>query len=565
MAEEPGSASLIRRHADVQAAVSHVLAHARDVEDAFEELLPAVATALEWDYAGIWRVNEAGTRIACRHVWYGPGIGLAEFAQASRALSFGPGEGLPGRVWASAAAEWLEDVSGPRFPRVEAARRAGLRGGLAFPVRDSQVRAVIECFTRAAEGADPVLLRLVEAIGHQIGQFFYRRAAEARVEENEARYRAIVRGALDAIIAIDADGVVTEFNPAAERLFGYTRDEAVGQEMAALIIPPSFREAHRAGLTRQRETGESHILERRLELAACNKANAEFPVELTITRLPLAGGRPAFIGFVRDITERQQHEREREALLAGEREARGEAVEANRLKDEFLTALSHEMRTPLNAVLGWAHLLLSGRLADDRRGEALRAILRNAEAQAKLVNDLLDMSAFVTGQARLDLAPVDLAQVVDAAVQTVRPSLDARRLDLAVAVAPAVVHGDRLRLQQVFWNLLANAVKFTPAGGSVTVTGGPAGERAVVAVTDTGSGIDAALLPFVFDRFRQGSTSPAAGGGVGLGLAIVRHLVEAHGGEVQAASAGPGQGASFTVSLPLAADAGAPDRPPAAP
>jgi PAS domain S-box-containing protein len=243
-------------------------------------------------------------------------------------------------------------------------------------------------------------------------------------------------------------------------------------------------------------------------------------------------------------------------LLDSERVARAEAERVSRMKDEFLAVLSHELRTPLNAVMGWAHMLSAGALPEDKRTHATDSILRNAKAQSRLIEDLLDMSRIISGRLSLELAVVDLCDVVDAAVNMVRPSAVARDIELTVT-APSrsfLVRGDAGRLQQTVWNLLTNAIKFTPAGGHVRVELHDTGERVVVSVIDTGAGIAPEFLPHVFDRFRQADASVTRGhGGLGLGLSIVRSLVELHGGTVHASSAGANQGATFTIELPKAA------------
>jgi signal transduction histidine kinase len=232
-----------------------------------------------------------------------------------------------------------------------------------------------------------------------------------------------------------------------------------------------------------------------------------------------------------------------------------QAQEANRLKDEFLATLSHELRTPLNAIVGWVHLLRGGRLAPDTAAHALEVVARNAEAQNQLIADILDVSRIVSGRLRLEVSAVDLAHVVSAALDTVRPAADAKgvRLESALqAGEAATVAGDPGRLQQVVWNLLSNAIKFTGEGGTVSVQLEVTAAQARLTVTDSGVGIRPDFLPHVFQLFRQAdSSSTRAHGGLGLGLAIVRHLVELHGGTVQAWSAGTGQGARFTVELPL--------------
>jgi PAS domain S-box-containing protein len=254
--------------------------------------------------------------------------------------------------------------------------------------------------------------------------------------------------------------------------------------------------------------------------------------------------------------ERIRIERERELLLVSEQAARRDAEAANRAKDEFLATLSHELRTPLNAIVGWAHLLKTGQLDEGQRTRAVDVIDRNAKAQSQIVADVLDVSRIVMGKLRLDVRPVLLSDVVEEALDTLRPAAAAKdiRLEATLGEAPHI-SGDPDRLQQIVWNLLSNAIKFTPAGGSVRVRLRRANGHADVVVEDTGVGIRPDFLPHVFERFRQSdSSSTRAHGGLGLGLALVRHLVELHGGTVSAESRGEGQGATFTVRLPLMLD-----------
>jgi signal transduction histidine kinase len=244
---------------------------------------------------------------------------------------------------------------------------------------------------------------------------------------------------------------------------------------------------------------------------------------------------------------------DRAHLLARAEEARFEAEAANRAKDEFLATLSHELRTPLNAILGWAEMLLLKSSDPALLERGLTSISRSARAQAQLIEDLLDVSGIISGKMRLDARPIELAPVVEAALESVRPAALAKEIRLQRVFAPlGAVHGDPDRLQQVVWNLLANAVKFTPKGGEVQVRVRRVDAHAEILVADSGVGIAPDLLPHVFERFRQADSSTRRQyGGLGLGLAIVRHLVELHGGTVEARSAGEGKGAAFTVSLPL--------------
>ncbi|MFL6195983.1 MAG: response regulator [Thermoanaerobaculia bacterium] len=300
------------------------------------------------------------------------------------------------------------------------------------------------------------------------------------------------------------------------------------------------------------------VEERTAELAEANSALRKMYDELEV----LVERRTAELSVAnqelkKEIRNREWAERERARLLVLEQAARKQAEEANRTKDEFLATLSHELRTPLNAILGWVQVLRTGKLDADSAARALETIERNARSQAQLIADLLDVSRIITGKLRLEFRPVELPRIIDAALESVRPAADAKGILLEVSLAPipSPVLGDPDRLQQVVWNLLSNAIKFTPRGGRVEVKLRGTGTSAAIRIADTGMGIRPDFLPYVFDRFRQAeSSSTRSHGGLGLGLSIVRHLVEHHGGTVEVESAGENQGAAFTVQLPLRAE-----------
>jgi len=364
-------------------------------------------------------------------------------------------------------------------------------------------------------------------------------------------------------VIVDADGRIVLTNMHADRLFGYDRDDLLGQPVE-ILVPVRDRAAHARHRARYFESARVRPMGAGLELYGRRKDGTEFPVEISLSPLRTEEGTFA-ISAIRDTTDRKAADEERARLL----HERAAHAEASRLKDEFVATVSHELRTPLNAVMGWTSMLLADTLGPAEARHAIETIGRNAGALARLLGDLLDISRIVTGKLRLETAVVDLADTLRAAVEAVRPAADAKRvrLDWAVADAPpCLVDGDAGRLQQSIWNLLVNAVKFSDEAGRVEIHLGRSDRHVRLVVRDHGRGIAPDFLPHVFDRFRQSDTG-ATDGGLGLGLAIVRSVVELHGGTVEAQSEGPGRGATFTLLIPAAdvrSDAGATREPPVA-
>jgi signal transduction histidine kinase/integral membrane sensor domain MASE1 len=423
------------------AAVGEILSASRDLATVAPAVLQGICVNLDWQVGALWLVDRAANRLRCVALWGADGLNIVPFETAARERVFTPGFGLPGQVWASGRATWMENVlKDANFRRRDAARQAGVRGAFALPIcLGDDVLGVIECFRETIEPPDPDLLQTLSTVGNQVGQFIAR---------------------------------------------------------------------------------------------------------------------------TRDLAARQQAERDREELLRREATARSEAEAANRAKDEFLATLSHELRTPLNAIVGWTRMLQDRMLDPAATRRALEVIDRNAQLQAQLVDDILDVSGIVSGKLRLERSPVDLGAIVGAALDAVRPAADAKqvRLDSRMRAASPTIEADHKRLQQVVWNLLSNAVKFCEPQGFVSVDIDDAEpDRVRIRVQDDGAGIEPAFLPYVFERFRQGDGSVSRRyGGLGLGLAIVRHLIELHDGTVSAESPGIGLGSTFTIELPRQAAAAFP-------
>jgi PAS domain S-box-containing protein len=362
-------------------------------------------------------------------------------------------------------------------------------------------------------------------------------------DENDGRYRRLVEGVQDyAILLLDAQGCIVNWPPAAERMSGYVAAEMLGRSFGVVCGDSnSAGQESDAAFELAAKEGKCEV-----DLACFKKTGDRFWADLAVASLRDESGKlDGFSLVMRDVTERQDAHQQRAQELA----------EDNRLKDEFLATVSHELRTPLNSILGWAQLLRSGRLDESNWDRAIQTIELSAKTQARLIDDLLDVSRIITGKMQLDVRPIRLSEIIRPAIETIQPAADAKgiRVETKLDSTTALVSGDPNRLHQVAWNLLSNAIKFTPAGGLVHVRLEHRREHVEMTVKDSGIGIKAAFLPFVFDAFRQADSSTTrAHQGLGLGLAIVRRLVELHGGTVQAESPGIGQGSTFRVRIPTA-------------
>ena len=362
------------------------------------------------------------------------------------------------------------------------------------------------------------------------------------------------------------DGALLSLGQRWLTLTGLTREAALTTGWTD-VQHPETAAAVAAAWRHSVATGEPYDVEHRLRLAS---GEYRWMRSRAVPHRDAGGRVVRWYGTTEDVHDQKLLQEQNDRLLESERAARADAERAGRMKDEFLATLSHELRTPMNAILGWAQIIRGGGNDPADVEEGMAVIERNARAQAQIIEDLLDMSRIISGKVRLDVGRVDLASTVAAAVATARPTAEAKGVSLSSVLDPLAgitVAGDAGRLQQVLWNLLSNAVKFTPKGGRVQVVLERAGSHLQIVVADTGEGIAADFLPLVFDRFRQAdSTTTRRHGGLGLGLSIVKQLVELHGGSVRVESGGPGRGTTFVVALPITSvrpDAGpdAGDRP----
>ena len=375
---------------------------------------------------------------------------------------------------------------------------------------------------------------------------------QRKLFEAREQLAAIVEYSGEAIATKNLDGIIQTWNASAEKLFGYRADEIIGKPVTILIPPERLSEEEEI-LSRLRRG----LPAERLETIRLKKDGTSIPVSVTVS--PIKDPDGDVIGaskLIQDITARNRLEKQRQQLLAREQSLRAQAEAAGRMKDEFLATVSHELRTPLSAILGWATMLNRGQLEPAMASRGIESIERNAKAQAQLVEDLLDVSRIISGKMRLDIKPVILTSIINEALDVVRPAAEAKSIRLKVNIDSDSdqLRADPARLQQIIWNLVSNSIKFTPARGEVTLNVGRSASMAEISVSDTGEGINPKFLPYVFDRFQQADSSVTRKhGGLGLGLAITRHLVEMHGGTIEAHSEGEGRGATFTVKLPVPA------------
>jgi PAS domain S-box-containing protein len=589
----------LKRRLDAQFQVASILAASESVAAAAPALLEAIGENVGWELGQMWTVDRSADVLRAVAIWHAPLIQATEFEEASRNRTLGRGVGLPGRVWDAKASEWITDTANdPSFLRGAAAAKAGLSFAFGLPIMvDLEVSGVMEFFSRDAQIPDQSMLAIMSIVGQQIGHFVERKRAEeerAQIYDREQRSRQEVEAAIDRMRQVQSVTDVALAHLSMDELLAElltrVRDAMNVDTVAILLLEPEGNE-----LVAWAAKG----LEEEVDLGVRIPVGAGFAGKVSATRNPviindletadvlnplfkekgiksLLGvpllvegrvigvmhtGRFTRYEFTEDDTRLLQLVADRIALaienarlFEEERTARRDAEAASRAKDEFLTTISHELRTPLTPIIGWIHMIRNGILPEQETVHGLSVIEKNSYALKRLINDLLDMSAILSGKMRMEELPVSLEQVVREAIETVRPLAASRNIDLVVTFHDwqnEIVSGDRARLAQVFWNLLHNAIKFSAAGGRIEVDGEANEIETTVRIKDKGQGISAEFLPFVFERFRQADGSKTRSfGGLGLGLALVKSFVEAHKGTVTAESKGIDQGSCFTVTLP---------------
>jgi PAS domain S-box-containing protein len=498
----------------IELAVARALAEARTPEETYAQVMAAIGTVLGWELGAVWEVS-SGDVLRCVAVWQASEGDTREFRSLSEQMRFARGEGLPGRVWATGEAVWIADVvDDANFPRAQAAARNGLRAACCFPIQgECEIVGTMEFFARTLEEPSEALLSSMAVLGSLVGLFVERRRAEGAVRHGEALTGAILGSAQDAVITMDERGRIVEFNPSAERMFGYSADEAVGEDMAELVIPPSLRDPHRQGLARYLETGRTHYLDQRIELPAARCDGSEFPAELTITRIDLPGP-PMFTGFVRDISERKAAEAELVASRA--RLVETAATERRRLErnlhdgaQQYLNALALKLRIAADRVSEGPAVI--GRLLEEARADLARAV----EELRELARGIHPATLTEHG---LGVALAGLAE--RSPVQVSVTEVPAERLSETLEVAAYYVVAEGL----------TNIARYAEAdGASVSVVHKP--HVLVVEVLDDGVG--------------------GADASSGSGLRGLADRVEALGGKLTIDSP-PGAGTRLRAEIPAA-------------
>jgi PAS domain S-box-containing protein len=482
---------------------------------------------------------------------------LRDVTEATRLSA---GAGLAGEAAVQMGPKWMDDLS---VRRGYAGEDLGVNSGFAFPVYvDHRLAAVLEFLHVDLRPPSPLLLEVVAELGRELGMAAARIGDRVELIRSQhalrgtvQQLRQIIGTAHDAFVALDEDGVVTEWNAAAVDMFGWSRQEILGRPLVDTAVPERFREAHRAGILRLKKTGGPADFAQLSELSALHRDGREFPISLVVWE-PQSTGPYRFNAFIRDVSELKRAERASHDAHLREQDVVDELRRLDGIKTDFIANVSHELRTPLTSISGYLELLVEGAAGElsGEQSDMTSIVQRNTLRLLRLVEDILTVGKIDSGHFRPELVLTELGPLVTAAVQSVRPAAAAKSLtmELTCGPAPVVVRADPDQLDRALLNLVTNAVKFTSPGGSVLVDVQRHGGEVRITVADDGIGIPENELPLLFSRFFRSSLAVQHEiQGTGLGLAIVKHIVEHHSGRISVCSR-PGEGTTVTMVLPVA-------------
>jgi PAS domain S-box-containing protein len=507
------------------------IAQAETVDDAMRLTVREICKMADWKVGEAW--VRSGSKLECSPAWYAASNELDRF-RAPVGMTIDPGFGLPGHAWKTKKPVWMRDItSDPRFLRAAVAKEMGVGAGIAVPVLSGDVVvAVLVFFVFEPREEDEELIELVTVVAAQLGSLISRKQTEDALREREEQLGAVAETAVDAIVSADSRGRILFFNRAAERLFGYPAQDAIGKPLT-ILMPDRFRSPHERGFVRFLETGEARAVGKTLELAGRKRSGEEFPLELSLSTWH-AGGETFFTGFLRDISERK---RAQEILQR-----------SDLLKTAVLRAVSHDLRSPLTSIVAAGESIVSPNLDSQARGELASVIVDEASRLARLVDKLLDLSRLQGGAASPRLVWCSIEELFDVALEQMPGAGEEFRISVERELPS--VHADAAQLERVFVNLFENARRFA-SGRPINVEAYAKHEsQLVVCVSDSGPGIAEADHKRVFEPFYRVDNGDLSYRGSGLGLAIVKGFVEANGGKVWVESS-PGDGSTFVVELPL--------------
>jgi PAS domain S-box-containing protein len=546
---------LAERRLAAQYAVARVLADCTTIQQATPEILRAVCESLGWQLGVLWQVEPGSRFLRCVEVWKASPDRFSEFVAVTQGMSFSKGVGLPGRIWEIGEPIWIPDaVKDPNFPRAPMAAQAGLHAAFAFPIRlGVATHGVMEFFSREIQEPDEALLHQMVSVGSQIGQFMQRKETETALRESEEQTRLILDTALDAVVTVDGNGQIIGWNTQAERMFGWTRQEIVGQPLVSTLIPEKYRNAHLLGMQRYLISEVSEILNNRIELSGLHRDGHEFPLEIAITAVRSKGG-TIFSGFLRDLTERRRTE---DALLKSEEQRRqAQKMEA---MGTLAGGIAHDFNNILSAIIGYTELAMTQIGKGSSVLPRLQEVLRAGYRAKNLVRQILTFSR----QGESGKKVIYLQPIVEEALNLLRislPSTITLHAELQSDLAPVLA--DATQIHQVVMNLGANAeYAMRATGGSLVVKldeveidgstaslfqGLHGGAYIRLKVSDTGQGMSPSVKKRIFDPF---FTTKDVGEGTGMGLAVIHGVVTSHGGAIRVDSQ-KGEGTTFTIYFP---------------